>query len=767
MAGNLNGVAAVSANDVWAVGGYLGAEAVGGLILHWDGTAWTINDSNLPGSLTAITAVSADDIWAVGSVGGGQYGGLISVHWDGTAWTQFSVPVPGNGAASALNSVAAVAPNDVWAVGTYQQYPGSGAFMEHWDGTSWSLVSSASYPGVSSQLSGVSARSASDIWAVGSYLPQGQGAYARTLAMHWNGSAWSVVPGANAEQEAFDNRLYAIDARQSADIWAVGSTGTIQTLAEKWSGSEWVVAHSASPGLASNILYGIAALSSNDIWAVGSRDMGTSYGGGVLMSLIEHWNGAQWSIVPIANPYPGGGTSTALRGVAAVAPDDVWAAGVYGPGPDYGVYVVHWDGTRWSQVTVPNPNPDYYNNVYDITAISANDVYLVGFYGFDPHPLIMHYDGSSWTVVQNTGVEGLGVLNSIRGTGPNDVWAVGSAGYSPEPASPLVLHFDGSTWTRVPVPALVGYLASVTAISPTDAWAVGSYYTASPTKTLTLHWDGAAWTQVDSPNSPIPGIGTQLNTVAATGPNDVWAVGAYGNSPNAFTYVLHWDGATWNVIDSQNPGAIRNYARGMAAIAPGDVWFVGSHFGYTPDQTMVQHIGRFSDVHPADYFNTAVNWLVSRGAISGYSDCTFRPMANTTRGQLCKIVVLAEGWPANTRGGPHFDDVDTADPFYRYIETAYNRGVISGYANHTFRPNKDITRAQLSKVIVLSEGWTLDTTGGPHFSDVPPSDAFYAFVETAYNKGIISGYAGGTFRPGNSATRGQIAKIVYLAVSAP
>src|SRR5207253_11398075 len=104
----------------------------------------------------------------------------------------------------------------------------------------------------------------------------------------------------------------------------------------------------------------------------------------------------------------------------------------------------------------------------------------------------------------------------------------------------------------------------------------------------------------------------------------------------------------------------------------------------------------------------------------------------TTRAQLTKIVVLAEGWPIDTTGGPHFSDVSPSDPFYDYIETAYNRGIITGYQDGTFRGDNNVSRAQLCKIIVNAQGWPIDTTGGPHFTDVPPSNPFYNFIETAH-----------------------------------
>jgi hypothetical protein len=187
----------------------------------------------------------------------------------------------------------------------------------------------------------------------------------------------------------------------------------------------------------------------------------------------------------------------------------------------------------------------------------------------------------------------------------------------------------------------------------------------------------------------------------------------------------------------------------------------------TPTPTATACPMTFTDVYPSDYYYEAVRYLYCAGIISGYADNTFRPGNPTTRGQLCKIIVLAEAWPIDTTGGPHFSDVPADHFFYPWIETAYNRNVISGYADGTFRWGNNVTRGQLSKIIVLSEGWPIDTGGGPHFSDVPPTDGFYPYVETAFHRGIISGYADGTFRPGNLATRGQISKIVYQAITQP
>jgi hypothetical protein len=157
--------------------------------------------------------------------------------------------------------------------------------------------------------------------------------------------------------------------------------------------------------------------------------------------------------------------------------------------------------------------------------------------------------------------------------------------------------------------------------------------------------------------------------------------------------------------------------------------------------------------------------MVSNNIVSGYLDGTFRPYNYATRGQIAKIVVLAEGWVIDATAGPHFTDVPTTHTFYPYVETALHHGVLSGYPDGTFRPSANVTRGQLAKIIVSARSWSIDTTGGPHFTDVPTASTFYTYIETAFKHQILSGYADGTFRPGNQATRGQIAKIVYGAMN--
>ena len=118
-----------------------------------------------------------------------------------------------------------------------------------------------------------------------------------------------------------------------------------------------------------------------------------------------------------------------------------------------------------------------------------------------------------------------------------------------------------------------------------------------------------------------------------------------------------------------------------------------------------------------------------------------------------------------------FEDVHPADWDYPYVQWMFSRGVINGY--NTVPPCVNEGATCLSHKTIPREGrlprsWCrisspIDTTGGPHFWDVPQGSTFYNYIETARNLSLISGYSDGSFRPGNNVTHPQVAKIAVLA----
>jgi hypothetical protein len=321
--------------------------------------------------LNAVTVVAANDIWAVGTA---NYKTLVE-HWNGSSWSTVPSPSPGTVYAF-LNAVAAVSSNDVWAVGYYDYY----TLIEHWDGTRWSVVPSPNQPGVVNYLTGVAVVSANDVWAVGNYSGS------LTLIEHWDGKRWSIIPSPNPSSRPY-NYLYGVTALSSNNVWAVGSYGPSglppQTLVEHWNGTNWSVVPSpnqvGSYYAVYNELDAVRAVSANDIWAVGT------YGN---ESLTEHWDGSSWSIVSSPNVQS---QQNFLKGVAPVASNDVWAVG-------YAQYVVtigeteydypdtlimHWNGANWSIIPSPNPSTTPYNILYGVGVVSASDIWAVGTYDYE------------------------------------------------------------------------------------------------------------------------------------------------------------------------------------------------------------------------------------------------------------------------------------------------------------------------------------------------------------------------------------------------
>ncbi len=177
----------------------------------------------------------------------------------------------------------------------------------------------------------------------------------------------------------------------------------------------------------------------------------------------------------------------------------------------------------------------------------------------------------------------------------------------------------------------------------------------------------------------------------------------------------------------------------------------------------ITHRREWSDLSQTDWADPYVQYLADQNVISGYPDGSFRPNALVTRAQFAKMVVLAMQWPLVTPATPSFSDVPADFWGYSYIETAASHGAIGGYPDGTFRPNTDVTRAQVAKIIYLSRQWSR-VEGNMSFNDVHSTDWFYNYVQAAGVSEIMAGYSDNTFRPNAPATRGQVAKILTLSL---
>ena len=202
------------------------------------------------------------------------------------------------------------------------------------------------------------------------------------------------------------------------------------------------------------------------------------------------------------------------------------------------------------------------------------------------------------------------------------------------------------------------------------------------------------------------------------------------------------------------------------------------------------HGERFADVCPDQWFYKDVVDLAALGVISGFSDGTFRPNVEITRGQLMKLIVSTSGLVAPLPTSPTYADVRPDDSAFRWVEIASEKGVVGGYAcggagepcdterRAYFRPTVRTNRGQIAKMVANAFGLTSAPTSGPTFADVPTSSPYFDYVGVMNEFGIVGGYPCGAagepcdsrglpyFRPNMTATRAQSAKMINISLTA-
>jgi hypothetical protein len=173
-------------------------------------------------------------------------------------------------------------------------------------------VPQPSNDGLNSNLDAISASSPNDVWIVGTFEDEISSTFFpnETYSLHWNGSTWSVVamPLVGSSNVNAFFQFNAIQVNSPTDVWAVGDKGVTDssssTLIEHWNGTAWSIVPSPAPGSDSDLTGVTTSNAANDVWAVGYYDpTGTAQG----QTLTLNWNGTAW--VTVASPNASSGFS--------------------------------------------------------------------------------------------------------------------------------------------------------------------------------------------------------------------------------------------------------------------------------------------------------------------------------------------------------------------------------------------------------------------------------------------------------------------------
>lgn len=448
----LRAVWGAAANAVWAIGDQ-------GTVLRWDGATWAAEVTPVAGQtvyLNSIWGSGPKDIWVAGSDG-------VLLHYDGTAWAQ-----GGSNTMNRLRSVWGTGPADAWIVGDM-------GTVRRWNGTNWQPQPTVN--GGLTRLDAVWGAGVNTVWAVGTE-PNSQGQY-EGVVYAWTGSGWSKLPdlttsgwfningkapsrgwlvGGNGAIGQYDGKAWSVSNPATVkefravwmtakdDGWAVGARGQIY----RWNSLTW----EAQTPVTTQDLKAVWASGRDDVWAVGNQ--GT----------VLHYNGAAWASVMT------GTTAILLNGVAGNGPNDVWIAGDE---------VLRWDGNQWNKM--PSP-PRSLGSIFvekgTVYGTASTGIYsfdgttwkqasgeyvaMIAGTGMDLYAAgakgIYQLSGGNWTLAYPSTTQAYGIYYRSN----QDIWAVGEQG--------RILHWDGSSWSAVD--NNVAYaLYGVGGFGDRDIWVVG------------------------------------------------------------------------------------------------------------------------------------------------------------------------------------------------------------------------------------------------------------------------------------------------------
>ncbi len=296
--------------------------------------------------------------------------------------------------------------------------------------------------------------------------------------------------------------------------------------------------------------------------------------------------GGSWTVAASKNA---GSSADALLAVSCTNATFCMAAGAYSNSPlldDQGALVERWNGRTWSVVASRSPG----NNGDTLGGVSCTSLTFcvaVGSYTNGPasaDPLVERWNGRTWAVTPNPPLPGSrfgSSLNAVSCTGATFCMATGAYSYAADHDNTLAEEWNGKSWTVVPSPSpeISNDLLSISCTSDVFCMAVGSYESVSGSLgTLVEEWNGRTWAVVPSPLSG--STSNELRSISCRNVTFCLAAGTYSNSAalgDQSTLVERWNGRSWSIVASRNPGSNGNTLDGIACATTTSCVAVGSY----------------------------------------------------------------------------------------------------------------------------------------------------------------------------------------------
>ena len=376
---------------------------------------------------------------------------------------------------------------------------------------------SASQSVINASLTSVSCLATNNCRAVGWFLgeiPGTSGFQDFTLAEHWNGSTWTVLPSPSPRLPGGGALLLSVSCTSATNCMAVGQTQVfrepggftvLHPFAESWNGSKWSIV--TTPKLANTgaSLNAVSCTGPSNCMAVGNE--GTPKND-TLFTLAERWNGTAWHVVTTPPPLTPGGT--ALNTVSCTSPGACMATGYFGFNDGTGTQLTlaeQWNGTKWQIRTTPTPGSSGFLGGVACTSAAAciavgghetPSVFLVN--------LAEQWNGTGWKVLSTPNPRGFGVSSMGGISCPAAAACMGVGSWTDptgESAFNLAEAWDGTSWTILKTPnpgSTNNELFGVSCTSPSSCMAVGDFQGIGNGLTLAESWNGTSWSVVKTPH---------------------------------------------------------------------------------------------------------------------------------------------------------------------------------------------------------------------------------------------------------------------------
>jgi hypothetical protein len=361
------------------------AAPAGAATSRWTAVPTAANASY--GTLSGVSCPAPNACFAVGTQDLSGKNLKLVQRWDGKQWFAQITPTPPGAVSSHLSAVRCTSSANCIAVGQYTTTKGlTRTLALWWTKGHWLLMTTPNPVAAVSGLSSVWCTNPANCIAVGGYFTSTSNSSNEfSLALHWDGTTWSIMSTPNVPG-AFDTALAGVACAAPTDCFAVGYSHTTlltSTLVERWDGASWTILTTPNPqNSADNELAAVSCYASTRCMAAGTSDHGT---------LVEKWNGRDWSIAK--SPNPPGATGAALTGVSCTSTARCFAAGVWFQQNVQRRLVERFTPSGNAVVKVPVPTGTTRSSLSAISCPSDRFCFAVGDYyrGRNRRPLLIRY----------------------------------------------------------------------------------------------------------------------------------------------------------------------------------------------------------------------------------------------------------------------------------------------------------------------------------------------------------------------------------------